>query len=471
MSTNATARISAFLAAAVNAPLDAAIIEKTKHHVVDTLAAIISGTALHVGVTALGATAAFAGPGEAGVFGRRQRYPAVAAAMFNAMLAHADETDDSHERAKIHPGCAIVPTALALAQRNRNSGLDVIRGVAAGYDCGARMVEALGAMALNDNGHASHAIGGLWGAGGAASVLCGFDAVRARRLLSYLAHETSGVSCWVNEYDHVQKAFVFGGMGAKNAITASLLVAAGWTGLDEAIEGKHALLPTYGKPGTTRAIDVPWVLGAEILGSNIKKWCVGSPVQAALDCIEALLPDMPATADIDTIRIRIRADEAYVVNNRDMPNICLQHLIALYVVDRRLDFASVHDVTRMDQPEIRAVRQRIELVPSQELLAAGGRQAIVDIVCKDGRALHKHVRHVRGTWGDPMPRSEVDAKARDLILPIMGDAAGSALIDGLWQLETLDAATLEHLIAAACAAIPEVPVPNPTSSDDRGADA
>ena len=454
MSHSITPRIASFIADAVHAPLDERIIEKSRHHIVDTLAAIISGTALHVGHTALAAAPSFQGAGEATVFGLPGRYPAIWAAMFNAMLAHADETDDSHERAKIHPGCAIVPTALAMAQRNRKSGLDLIRGVVAGYDIGARMTEGLGAMALNNAGLASHAFGALYGAGAAAGVLAGFDADQARRLLSYLAHETSGLSCWVNEYDHVQKAYVFGAMGAKNAITATLLCASGWTGLEEALEGKHALFETLGQAGTARGIEVPFVLGEEILGSNIKKWCVGSPVQAPLDCIEALIAQMPPAEHIKSISIQVRTDEAYIVNNRDMPNLCLQHLIALYVVDRKLSFESVHDVTRMNEPAIRAVRQRVELIPSDALLKAGGRQAILDVVCTDGSILHKHVQHVRGTWGDPMPRSEVDAKARDLIAPIIGKDAMEHLLNGLWQLEQLSAGELDTLIGATCAAIP-----------------
>jgi len=302
-SPQVTEALSNFVEGARAAPISGQVIEKTKHHIVDTLAAIISGSALQVGATALAACDAFTGQGEASVFGRKTRTAACWAAMFNAMLAHADETDDSHERAKIHPGCAIVPTALALAQREHKSGLDLMRAVAAGYDLGPRLTEALGAMALNDAGHATHAFGSLWGAGAAVAVLHGFDARRARTLLSYLAHETSGVSCWVNEYDHVQKAYVFGAMGAKNAIIAGQLCAAGWTGLDEALVGRNALFETYAKPGTARNLDEPLQLGAEILGSNIKKWCVGSPVQAALDAVEALLDQLPRPDQITAVRI------------------------------------------------------------------------------------------------------------------------------------------------------------------------
>lgn len=444
-----TQQLCDFLAEARQAPLEPPVIEKAKHHIVDTVAAMISGTALHVGERALAALPAFEGRPEATVFGQAGRYPVYWAAMFNAMLAHADETDDSHESSKTHPGCGIVPTALAMAQRERKGGLDLIRAVCAGYDVGPRITEALGAMSLNYAGTSTHAMGALFGSGACASVLAGFDGRQVRRLLSYLAHESSGLACWMAEHDHVQKAYVFGAMGAKNALTSAVLVQSGWTGLDEALEGPRTLFEARAQPGKARSFDQPLRLGEEILGSNIKKWCVGSPAQAPLDCVEALLPQLPPVEDIESITVEIRSDEAFIVDNRDMPNICLQHLVALYLVDRTLTFDSVHDPARIDDPRVRALRARVQLIASEPLLREGGRQAILTLQARGGITLRHHTRHVRGTWGDPMPRSEVDAKAQDLLGPILGTGKTRTLLTALWSLEQLDAASLDALIHQA----------------------
>jgi 2-methylcitrate dehydratase PrpD len=129
-----------------------------------------------------------------------------------------------------------------------------------------------------------------------------------------------------------------------------------------------------------------------------------------------------------------------------MPNICLQHLMALYLVDRKLTFDSVHDAQRMEDPQVRAVRKNIQLIPSKDLMNSGGRQAIVDIVTTDGQTQHKHIQHVRGTWGDPMPRSEVHEKAKDLLDPVIGESASTQLLAALWNLENLDANTLDRLL-------------------------
>lgn len=86
---------------------------------------------------------------------------------------------------------------------------------------------------------------------------------------------------------------------------------------------------------------------------------------------------------IKSISVEIRSDEAFVVDNRDMPNICLQHLVALYLVDRKLTFDSAHDYSRMDDPRVRDIRSKIQLIASEALMKSGGRQAIVKITTHD----------------------------------------------------------------------------------------
>ena len=336
--SNSTHNLASFLAGCVGGGIPDAVVEKAKHHIVDTFAAMISGAKLDVGVRALAAASAFEGRPEASVVGHREGLPAYAAAMINAMLAHADETDDSHEMAKFHPGCSIVPTAWAIAQRDGRCGLDIIRSVAAGYDVGARILEAIGPMVMHHSGHSTHACGSLFGAGAAASILMGFDELHARRLISYLVHELSGLVCWLEDRDHVQKAYVFGGMSAKNAVMAAVLARCGWTGLDEAMVGANRLFEVYGQ-SNGRGLDAPFALGEEILRSNIKKWCVGSPIQAALDSLEALGLDAPVDAHaIEHVTIELPSFEAPVVDNRDMPNINLQHLAAVFLIEGELSF-------------------------------------------------------------------------------------------------------------------------------------
>ena len=154
--------------------------------------------------------------------------------------------------------------------------------------------------------------------------------------------------------------------------------------------------------------------------------------------------------DVRRIVVDMPDDRLHIVDNRTIPDICLQHLLAVTLADGTLTFASAHDYARMQDPAVLALRRRIDVVPSAELTAAvPARQAIVAIETADGRSLRQRTYAVRGTPDNPMKRTEVETKARDLMVPIIGPERAEKLIDAVASLETLRAVTdLRSLLQA-----------------------
>src|SRR4029434_1815049 len=135
--------LSVYIAAALRRPLRAAVVGKTKHHILDTIAAMVSGSRLAPGKKAIAYVKTLGGVKEACVIGSNITTSAGNAALANGMLAHADETDDSHAPSLTHPGCGIVPAALAMAERERRNGAVFLRAVTLGYDVGCRLTQSL----------------------------------------------------------------------------------------------------------------------------------------------------------------------------------------------------------------------------------------------------------------------------------------------------------------------------------------
>ena len=107
-----------------------------KQRILDTLSAIVSGAQPEARRVTIDYVRALGG--RRGM--RRDDdivTTAVNAAFANGMFAHADETDDFHPFTKAHPGCSVVPAALAMAERERASGAALIRAVVLGYDLAA----------------------------------------------------------------------------------------------------------------------------------------------------------------------------------------------------------------------------------------------------------------------------------------------------------------------------------------------
>ncbi len=432
-----TRQLSAYIADALARPLPEAVVEKARHHILDTFAAMISGSRLRPGQMAIGYVAALGGAPDASVVATDLRTSAVNAALANGMLAHADETDDSHAPSRTHPGCAVIPAALAAAERTRASGRSFLRAVVLGYDVAARVNYALGADALAAASRATHSIGGIFGAGAAAAALLDLDATQARHMLSYCAQQAAGIGCNVRDSDHIEKAFDFGGMPAQHGLAAALMVAHGFTGVDDVFAGERNFFEAFA--ATPDPAQLAEALGQrfEILSTNIKKWSVGSPAQSALDALTHLMEGKkPASDDIAAIRVLLPTRSARTVDNAPMPDVNVQHLMALLLVDGRLTFDSVHDHARMTDRAVLAQRKKIELVPSEELMhARPRRQAIVEMTLRDGRRTSHRTLAVRGTADNPMTRAEVEAKARDLIESILGPGRARDLITACGSIE------------------------------------
>ena len=433
------ARLSAYIARALRKPLPPAVAEKTKHHLLDTVAAMVSGARLAPGKKAIAFARARGGVREACVVGAGLVTSAENAALANGMLAHADETDDSHAASLTHPGCGIVPAALAMAEREARDGRALLRAVALGYDIGCRLTQALDAYQFREDGHSTHSFGPMFGAAAAAGALAGLNQTQTRHLLSYTAQQASGVSCWMRDEEHIEKAFDFGGMPARNGVAAALMVAHGFTGVEDVLSGERSFFVAYGRKPDPEKLVAGLGEAYEVMNTNIKRWSVGSPIQAPLDALAELMKRGEfRAADLVRIVVRVAHQGANTTDNRAMPDICMQHLCAVMLLDGTVTFKAAHDEKRMRDARVLALRKRVQLVGDDELTRAmPSREGIVELELADRRRLTQHTQAVRGTAENPMSRAEVQAKAYDLVAPVLGTARARRLCEAILNVETI----------------------------------
>ena len=433
-------RLSTFMSAAATATLPAEVVEKTKHMILDTLAAMISGSELPPGRFAINFARAYKGDRIATVAGSDVLCGPIEAALANGMLAHSDETDDTHPPSMSHPGCSTIPAALAAGERFNIGGRQFLRAVTLGYDIGTRITTTLGGLQyMSDSHRSTHSISGTFCSAAAAGCAASLNAQQMRWLLSYTAQQASGIAAWQRDTDHIEKAFDFAGMPARNGVTAALLVQAGGTGVADIFSGADNFFDAFmPKNDPAMVIDK---LGEryEITRTNIKKWTVGSPIQAPLDALEILLKRYKFQPDqVKQIVVRAATNEARVVDNREIPDICLQHMIAVMLIDRTASFKSAHDVARMKDPDILRQRAKVQLVGDEDLEKLMPRRVgIVEVTLNDGMHYTERVDKVRGTLENPMPRDEVIAKARDLITPVLGAATFTKLSAKVFDIENV----------------------------------
>lgn len=416
------------------------VAEKTKQHILDTFAAMISGSELPPGRAALGFAKEYGGKEVATVVASNTLCGALEAAMVNGVTAHSDETDDSNGPSHSHPGCAVVPAALAAGERFGISGSQFLRAVALGYDVGCRFTITLGGQRYENESHFStHSIATIFGAAAAAGCAANLNARQMRLLLGYAAQQCSGLTSWRRDSEHMQKAFVFGGMTARSGLTSALVVHAGWTGVEDILTGTDNFFEAFNQRADSAGLVDKLGERYEVSRTDIKKWTVGSPIQAVLDAMVILLERHHYDAgQVRQVTVRLAPPEATTVNNREMPDICAQHMTAVMLLDKTVTFRSAHDQARMKDPATLRERAKVQLIPDEALSRfLPTRAAKVEITLIDGTQLSEEVDAVRGTAKNPMSHDEVIAKVRDLVTPVQGEAKCSDLIEKILKIENV----------------------------------
>jgi 2-methylcitrate dehydratase PrpD len=429
-----TETLARYMAESETRTLPEAVREAAVHHIVDSFAAIISGSTLEARAGALAFVRELSGREQATVVGTDVLASVEVAALANGMFGHADESDDSHGFSVVHPGCSAIPAALAVGEVTGASGASFLRAVVTGYDVGTRVAMGLGGGDFMVHYHHC-SFGGIFGAAAVASALYGLDAAGCARTLSFATHLASGSTCWTRDPAHIEKGFVFGGLPAHNGVKAAMLGRTGIPTSTEPLEGTPGLFAGYRETAKPELAIEALGQRFEITRTVIKKWCVGSPAQAALDSIEALLHEHRFTA-ADVVDIHVTLPERRVlITASPVPNLNLSHLLALFIIDGGATFASVHDVARMDDPAVLALRRkvRIEARPG----AHRRDNAIITLTLTDGRVFERKPQTVRGTPEDPMTLAEVLEKAEGLIGPVLGSAQTAELLAVLQRIESV----------------------------------
>jgi 2-methylcitrate dehydratase PrpD len=315
--------------------------------------------------------------------------------------------------------------------------LRFLKGVVAGYDIACRITQALGVQNIRNRALSVHSIGSNFGAAAAAASVLGLKDELVRYVWDYTGQQDSGKYYWVRDTDHVEKAFVFAGMGACKGVTSAILVQSGFTGVADVFSGENNYFESF-SPGVKPELLVE-ELGYryEIQFCDIKKFSVGSPIQAPLDALLMLREKYDLTsANVRSMIVHVPDDRVIMVRDRHMPDVDLKYILAVALLDGDVTFEASHSYERMKDPAVLAITERITLVGDPELRTAKiKRGGIVEITTTDGTQLREHVELVRGRPGNPMSDQEMVKKCTDLMKPILGEEKTKNLIEQIWNLE------------------------------------
>ena len=445
-----TPELTAYIAGAASHPVPGNIRERGRLHILDTLASIIACNSLEAARLARDYAAAMSPGGQSPILGSMQSASPVDAVFASAMTAHAAEINDFIPSAYVQPGPAIVPTALETARLSGRTGRQFVGAVIAGYEIAGRLPKAIGTRNLYYAGLANHGIAPTFGAAASAAAMLGLSPEQVDHMLAYCSQQASGSWQWLLDVRHIEKAFVFGGMGARNGMQAAQMAKLGFTGVPASFDNENGWYRwrAFQGEGKNHASLVEGLHERyELSLAAMKRYPVGGPTQPA---VRALL-DLRKTigpGDVERIVVAMPG-EAATFERANMPALNIPYLAAIIMLDGRLDFVDAQSLERQKSDEAaKAFASKVTVVrdEAQEMGEGEDRteSARVTVMLKNGTTEERYVAFVPGFPTHPLTKTEVEEKARELVEPVLGAAKANRLVTICDNLD--DAGTVDPIV-------------------------
>jgi 2-methylcitrate dehydratase PrpD len=444
-------QLAGYWAAARFEDLPGEVVHAAKRFLLDTLAAGVAGGRTAVVDSVVAAMrAGGSGAGEAILWGRPDTLPPAAAALVNGTASHALELDDFGGCG--HSGAVVVPAVCALAQRYPVTGCEALLAIVAGYDVAGRVLDGSGGYRPhNERGWHSTGTCGSFGAAAAAAKLLKMPADGFVQALGVAGTFTGGT--WAFLADGALVKRFHPGKAAETGVSAALLAQAGLTGPRQVLDAAWGgFYPTYA-PGVATPERAVAGLGSafRILSSGIKPYACCRTLHSCVDAVLELVgPAAGGSASIAALIVHGNAQTRLQFDRTEVRNLLEAQFSAPYC----LAVAASSGRATLDQfvplrnadAEVRRLIAATE-VRADRVLGAKDYPSL-EVVFSDGRRASKDVPFAKGAPEAPIGDDELVAKAMSLLVPALGEATGSRIVDAVWSIEGCnDLAALTSLLA------------------------
>ena len=456
----ATEKLAAFASALTFESLPAAVIDKAKTCILDTLGCCMFGSTLP-SVRKLTAMLMEESCGQqSAVFGHPGLTSASHAALINGAAAHAFQLDEIHIESTLHPGSVAVPAVFALAQANGGvTGRELITAIVAGYEVGIRVgLAAKGAMFAR--GFHNQGTTGVFVAAAASSRLLGLDAVQTRHALGIAGSQGAGLMA-VQE-GAMTKGF-HSGRAAQSGVYAAKLARLGYTGIPDVLEAPYggflsSLAGEYDGAALTAGLGEQW----ETLRVGYKPAPASNGSITAMAALDGIMREHAlAAADIESVTAFVSTNTLHHcgwdydpvrVQGVLAAQMNLRYGMAVMALERRATVDQFRDDKLRDPVILDFIRRiRVELEPAFD--AAGGKHRVAcraRVVCRNKAEYEAQVLYRKGSHEDPMTAAELAAKFTALAGKAVTHEAAQQIAEAVARLERIaNSGELTQLLRAS----------------------
>lgn len=464
MTRSLTDEVAGFVVSTQFADIPPDVARLGKRSVLDGIGLALAGSASECGHIAQEylRRLSVGGEGACTVIGSQMRLPARFAAFANGLAIHADDYDDTQLAVAkdrvygllTHPTAPALPPVLALAERDRRSGADLMLAYQVGVEVECKVAEAILPRHYQHGFHSTATCGSI-GAAAAAAKLLGLDRDATRRALSIGATQAGGLR---ENFGTMTKPF-HAGRAAENGVVAAEIAALGFTASPNGLEADRGFFRAAGGGFDAAAIEgklgAPWTFASP--GVSIKPHPSGSLTHPGMGAMLELI----RRNDVKPGQVK----RVSVGTNHNMPNALIHHqpanelqakfsmefCMAILLLERKAGLAEFTDEV-VNRADVQAMIRKISFAVHPEAEAAGFDKmtTIIEVELTDGRVLEARADFGKGSPSNPMSDAELSDKFRECAA-WGGLARGEAekVLALLWRIDELaDVGELTRALAS-----------------------
>jgi 2-methylcitrate dehydratase PrpD len=406
------------------------VVEQARTILLDTLGAMLAATAVRYSAGAIlhRYTQALGGTPESTLLGSGDRTSCVNAALYNGTLGYYSDIESHHPGAIMHAAAIVVPTALAMAEREGCSGGDLLTAIVLGIDIACRVSNAIGPTALYRRGLHPTCVAGCFGSAAAAGHLLRLDPQSLRRAWGLTGTQASGLLAW--ETDDTENSRPLNpGIAARNGTTAALLASFGFGGPPDIFDGKFNVFGAYAD--TPRPERLTEQLGKNFLINElaIKRYACCAFLHPGLDGLDEILVEhnLPAS-EVDAIRLRFPSSGVALIDDNPLRSHNAQYILSIYTLERKVIIDDIL-LDRRPEPAIANILDKVSVFGDDDLDSEfPERYTSVIEVDANGSTVSRRVPYAKGCPENPLEAPELEAKFRKLTNEVMVDGAAEQLI-------------------------------------------
>src|SRR5712692_7820884 len=409
---------------------------RTRELLLDLIGVALAGSRQPSSPPAAEVALGLGGNGEASVFGCGQKTSAVWAALANGTAAHAVELDDVTTESSLHPGVAVIPAALALAEEIKAEPKALLEAIVAGYEVTMRVGNALNPASAYARGFHPTGVAGVFGATMAAARLLDLDYKEVTNALGIAGTLASGSLEYLADGAWTKR--LNPGWAGHAGITAAHLAKAGFRGPASVFEGRLGVLHAYSDAPFPERLLADLGQPLQVMRASIKPYACCRYNHGLIDCILQLTRQQPIEpGDVERIRLGVLSGGAVLVadpieQKRAPQSVVDAQFSAPYAAAAALVFGTggidAYAPERLHDPTVRDLMERTDCYRDPALDAPYPRQwpASAEIHLRDGRVLSTRIEFATGEPENPVRREALIEKFVSLTADTLDDPAAAA---------------------------------------------